>query len=300
MPAELSIVFIARNSAHLIDRALASLAESTLGLDIECVVVDNASADREELSDVCQRNRARLLLLHRNVGYGAAFNRGWRISTGRHVAVANPDLDFRAGSIAPLVMFLDEHERAGAVSPQLQYLDGTPQPTARRFPRLRYVMAGRRSPLVRVFPGYAAAHRFQYEGLAAASAPVQVEAVIGAFVVFRRAALEAVSGFDERYFMYAEDMDISRRLSAAGWEVYVEPRCRLYHEYGAVRRRVRTFSDYQRLRGLRRFLGGGRPTSVRLLMDIALAGYLSLSAVGWLTGLGEYERSWQVNRVGSR
>lgn len=300
MPAELSIVFIAYNSACLVERALRSLSASVADLDVECIVVDNASADRTDLVDVCRRNRARLLLLHRNIGYGAAFNRGWRISTGRHVAVANPDLDFRAGSIAPLLRFIDEHERAGAVSPQLQYLDGTPQPTARRFPRLRYIMAGRRSPLVRVFPRYAAALRFQYDGLAAESTSVRVEAVIGAFVVFRRAALEAVGGFDERYFMYAEDMDICRRLAKAGYDIYVEPRCRLYHEYGAVRRRARAFSDYQRLRGLRRFIGLGRTPAARLLMDIALAGYLSLSAVGWLSGLGEYERSWQVSRVGSR
>lgn len=298
MSAELTIVFVSCNSTRLLDRALRSLDESEHGLAIEKIVVDNASRDRDDLVDVCRRNRARLLLLHRNVGYGAAFNRGWRIARGRFIAVANPDLEFSSGTAGAMVRFLDENQRAGAVSPQLCYADGLPQPTARRYPRLRYVLAGRRSPILRFFPHYAAARSFQCTDIHLSRSPVQVEAVIGAFVVFRREALDAVRGFDEGFFMYAEDLDISRRMTDAGWGVYVDPRRLLLHHYGAVRRQARAFSDYQRLRALRRLFRSGRMPLSKVLLDIAFAGYLSTSAVGWLVGLGEYERSWQLRRGG--
>ena len=94
MPPDLTIVFISYNSARLLGRALASLRAAEPRLQVETLVVDNASRDRVRLADVCRRHGARLLLLGRNAGYGAAFNRGYRHARGRYVAVANPDLVF--------------------------------------------------------------------------------------------------------------------------------------------------------------------------------------------------------------
>lgn len=293
MPPDLTIVFINYNSARLLDRALASLRDAEPRLRIETLVVDNGSRDRAELVEVCGRQGARLVLLGRNAGYGAAFNRGYRYARGRYVAVANPDLVFSTPAMTGLVTFMHEHPEAGAVSPQLRYPDGTPQPSARRLPRLRYVLAGRRSPLARVFPRYAPARDFQYADAHLATGPVPVEAVIGTLVVFRRSALDQVSGFDERFFMYAEDMDICRRLGRSGWGVYLDPRVTVEHFYGGVRRRFQQFGDYQRLKALMRYFVLSRGWPARLALRVAFAAYLSLSEAGWLVGLREFEYSWQ-------
>jgi N-acetylglucosaminyl-diphospho-decaprenol L-rhamnosyltransferase len=294
MPPDLTIVFINYNSARLLDRALASLSEAEPRLRVESLVVDNASRDRAELVKVCRRWKARLVLLGRNAGYGTAFNRGYRHASGRYVAVANPDLVFSTPAMSGLVRFMDEHPGVGAVSPQLRYPDGTPQPSARRLPRLRYILAGRRSPLARVFPRYAPARDFQYADAHLAAEPVEVEAVIGTLVTFRRPALDQVAGFDEGFFMYAEDMDICRRLRQAGWTVYLDPRVTVEHFYGGVRRRFQRFGDYQRLKALMRYfiLGTGWPA--RLALQTAFAAYLFLSEAGWLVGLREFEYSWQT------
>ncbi len=294
MPPDLTIVFINYNSTRLLDRALSTLREAEPRLQIETLAVDNGSRDRAELATVCRRHGARLVLLGRNAGYGSAFNRGYRHAHGRYVAVANPDLVFSGPTMTGLVSFMDEYVRAGAVSPQMRYPDGSPQPSARRLPRLRYVLAGRRSPLARVFPRYAPARDFLYADAHLATEPVPVEAVIGTLVVFRRSALDQVSGFDERFFMYAEDMDICRRLGEAGWGVYLDPRVTVEHFYGGVRRRFQQFGDYQRLKALMRYFCLGRDWPARLALRAAFAAYLFLSEAGWLVGLREFEYSWQT------
>ena len=293
MPPDLTIVFINYNSARLLERALSSLRAAEPTLDIETLVVDNGSRDRAELVEVCRSQRARLVLLGRNAGYGAAFNRGYRYASGRYVAVANPDLVFSTPAATGLVRFLDEHPEAGAVSPQLRYPDGVPQPSARRLPRLRYVLAGRRSPLAHIFPRYTPARDFLYADVHLAAGPVPVEAVIGTLVAFRRSALEQVSGFDEGFFMYAEDMDICRRLGRSGWSVYLDPRLTVEHFYGGVRRRFQQFGDYQRLKALMRYFTLSRGRPARLALRVAFAAYLFLSEAGWLVGLREFEYSWQ-------
>ena len=150
-----------------------------------------------------------------------------------------------------------------------------------------------RSPLARVFPRYAPARDFQYADAHLATGPVPVEAVIGTLVVFRRSALDQVSGFDEGFFMYAEDMDICRRLGRSGWGVYLDPRVTVEHFYGGVRRRFQQFGDYQRLKALMRYFALSRGWPARLALRVAFAAYLSLSEAGWLVGLREFEYSWQ-------
>jgi N-acetylglucosaminyl-diphospho-decaprenol L-rhamnosyltransferase len=273
---------------------LATLAASEPAGSVEAVVVDNASRDRDELMELCRRRTARLLSLGRNVGYGAAFNRGARFARGRYVAVANPDLAFPAGSVAALVRFLDTNPEAGVVAPQMMYPDGTAQPSARRLPRPRYVLSGRRSPLARLFPGMASSREFLYTGAELRSEPLAVEAVIGAFAVFRRQALEQVGGFDEGFFMYAEDMDICRRVTRNGWGVFLDPRVRIEHFYGGVRKARPAFSDHQRLKALCRFFCLGRTPPARFLITAAFAAYLMISQAVRAAGLREHEYSWQT------
>lgn len=290
---DLTVIFINFNSARLLDRALSSLKAAEPDLPIETIAVDNASRDRDELVAVCRRHGARLLRLSRNLGYGTAFNRGYVHARGRYAAVANPDLEFSSPALSGVVRFMDTRPEVGAVSPQLYYGDGTPQPSARRYPRLRYLLAGRRSPLTRMFPRYAPARDFQYADAHRSSEPLAVEAVIGTLVVFRRAALDAVAGFDEGFFMFAEDLDICRRIRRAGWDVLLLPLFHVTHLYGAVRRQAPEFGDYQRLKALRRFFGLGAGAVARALLDVAFASYLAVSEAGWLVGLREFEYSWQ-------
>ncbi len=293
---ELALVFVNYDSARWLRAALASAKQATGNLNVELLVVDNFSPgekEREWLQKVGEEFGARVLLLKKNLGYGAAANRGVAHTRAEQVAVCNPDVQFTALSLRRLVEFIRSQPAAGVVSPQLYYPDGTPQPSCRRLPRVRYLFWGRRSPLVRMFPGHAPAREFLYLDAWRSTEPVEVEAVIGTVMVFRRSAFAAVGGFDEGYFMFAEDLDICDRLRRQGWRVFLEPRARVIHYYGAVRRRWRRRTEYHRVRGLRRYFiqRSGLPGSP--LLSALFAGYyFGLEALA-VAGLGEFEYSWQ-------
>lgn len=287
----LSIVFVSYNSSAELAKALASLERAEPAVSFETIVVDNGSSDLGHSIEVCRQHGARIVALGRNAGYGAAANRGARQAKGVYLAVANPDLVFRPGVVESLTEFLDRNPAAGLVGPQLVYTDGTFLPSARRFPRLRYVLAGRRSLLVRIFPGFRPAAEFLYQGIERATEPVQVEAVVGTFMVFRRVAFDEVRGFDEDFFLYAEDIDICRRLRSR-WKTYVLPYARMTHAVGQTRRRFRAMSEFQRLRSLRRFFRLDSAGPQRGLLDLLFTGYLAGVLFAGLLGVWEFEYSW--------
>jgi len=291
MPPDLTVLFITYNSTDQLATALISLGRSEPQGGIEVLVVDNASRDRDELADVCRAHRARLLALRRNVGIGAAANRGFRYARGRYVAVANPDLIFTDGAVSSLVRFMDERPEAGVVAPQFVYADGVAQPSARRFPRLRYVFAGRRSPLARIVPRLVPTAEFLYAGIERSAGPVEVEAVVGAFMVFRREAFVQAGAFDERYFMYAEDTDICRRIRRA-WKVFLLPTARITHLVGQTRRRFVGSAEFHRLRSHRRFFLDGTQGLQAGLIGLLFACYLALQQAAHLVGITEFEYSW--------
>lgn len=297
-PEKLSIVFVNYNSTDLLSQALCTLEQAEPVLDKELIVVDNGSSDQKRLRDLCRQRRVRLVLLNKNLGYGAAANRGFRYVRSEFFAVCNPDVEFFPGAVSELVRFLKANPETGVVAPQLLYPDGTPQPSCRRLPKLRYVLAGRRSPVVRLFPNYTPAREFLYADTWNAEAPVEVEAVIGTAMLFRRAAFEEVRGFDEGYFMFAEDLDICQRLQVRGWKVFLEPRARILHQYGAVRKRWRRFTEFHRIKGLLRFFSRGRGGLERVLLTVSFAGYYFLLEAASLFGLGEFEYSWRSKRRG--
>ncbi|MFO7651068.1 MAG: glycosyltransferase family 2 protein [bacterium] len=292
MRPKVSVVFVNYNSTALLESALCSLVAAEPDLPIETIVVDNASSDLAELAAVCRQYGARLLRLSRNLGIGAAVNRAARYVRSTYLAAANPDLEFEPGALSVLVRFMDERRDAGVAAPQFRYADGAIQPSARRLPRLRYVLAGRRSPLARLLPVRLRRAEFLYAGIERSVQPVAVEAVIGAFMLFRRDAFEQAGRFDEGYFMYAEDVDICRRLGMAGWRAYVVPAARVTHLVGQVRKSYRAFSEFHRLRSHRRyFLAQARGPRAAAL-DFLFGCYLALQSAAGLLGLSEYEYSW--------
>lgn len=298
MSPKLSLVIVNYNTAAFVDRALATFAAGRMPFATETIVVDNGSA--ESVSEVCARHGALLLRLNGNRGYGAAANRAAREARGEYLAIANPDIAFGYDTVYRLVDCLDRHEQVGVAGPQLVYPDGEAQPSARRFPRLRYLMVGRRSPLVRLVPNLRRAREFLYAGTETAGGPVLVEAVLGTCMVFRRCAFDEVGGFDERYFLFAEDMDICRRLAARGWQSLVEPAARLEHYYGGARRRRRLFSEYHRVKALVRFMGDGLCGFKRGLLAFGGLAYCSLQAAGDALGLHEFEYSWKLRKESGR
>ncbi len=206
------MVVVTWNSAEVLPGFVSSLrAASSAPYDV--VVVDNASPQGPPpAGDV------RLIEAGGNLGYGKAANLGVSGATGDVVVVANPDVQWEPGALDELVAALDRWPRAGCVGPAIRTPEGQLYPSARAFPSLgRGVGHALLGPF---WPGNPWTRSYRAE----VGSPHEGTTgwLSGSLMVLRREAFEQVGGFDPKFFMYCEDMDLCRRLAEAGWQnVYV-------------------------------------------------------------------------------
>lgn len=204
------------------------LADDSGGGPPEVVVVDNASTDgsADRLADALPevtvvRSRA-------NLGYARAANLGIAATSGPVVAVCNPDVTIAHGTGAAMLGRLGS-DHVAAAGPLVREVDGRVYPSARRVPGV--VDAVGHGLLGFVWPTNPFTRRYRELDTDAERARC-VDWVSGAAVWLRRDALDAVGGWDERYFMYVEDVDLCWRLREAGWEVVYEPAGEVVHVGG--------------------------------------------------------------------
>jgi N-acetylglucosaminyl-diphospho-decaprenol L-rhamnosyltransferase len=209
-------------------RAARAVAETS---DIPILVVDNASGDGISERLAREVPRARVIVQADNRGYAAACNRGARESGEPALLFLNSDAFVAPGAIAALESALDRDPRAAVVGPRLQNPDGTLQPSITRLPTPWRVFC-ESSGLAALTGGRGMfrGHTRTREDHARAQS---VEALMGAALLVRRAALEEVGGFDESFFFYAEESDLMARLRQRGWRILYEPGATVMHLGGA-------------------------------------------------------------------
>jgi N-acetylglucosaminyl-diphospho-decaprenol L-rhamnosyltransferase len=216
------VVVVAYNSRD----TLRSCVEPLVGLPwVSVTVVDNACPD--DSSDAVADLPARIISSPRNGGFAYGCNLGAAAGSAEFVLLLNPDAQIDAASLAALVDALRADPRLAAVGPRTVNESGRLLLTQRRFPRLRSTYA-QALFLHRAAP-FAAWSDDAVRDPRAYEEPGFPEWVSGCCVMLRRAALESAGGFDEGFFLYAEETDLFRRLTAAGWCVGFEPRAVASH-----------------------------------------------------------------------
>jgi N-acetylglucosaminyl-diphospho-decaprenol L-rhamnosyltransferase len=220
------VVVVSYNSSGELRGCVETLA-SLEGVTV--TVVDNASSDGslEVIADL-QVGR---VALSENGGFGHGCNVGWKKGSAPYVLFLNPDARIDGGSLERLATVLETTPRAGAVAPRITHADGSLDYSQRRFPRLRSTYA-RALFLHRVFPSASWTDELVRDPDAYA-APGSPDWVSGACILVRRSVLEEIGGFDEGFFMYCEDIDLCRRIRAAGHEVRFDPEAHVEHLGGA-------------------------------------------------------------------
>lgn len=193
----------------------------------------------------------RTIVNESDLGFSANANQGIAATTDPFVIVANPDTEPESDVVANLMRFAEAHPRAGVIGPRLVFPDGGLQPSRRRFPTVSGTLV-RRTPLRRVLGRTQHAHY----GLDAEPAdPVQADWLLGAFLMLRRDMLEELGGFDERFRLYGEDIDLAYRAAKAGWERWYVPDAVVRHAHAAVTdRRFFTRRTLWHWRGIFRFV----------------------------------------------
>jgi N-acetylglucosaminyl-diphospho-decaprenol L-rhamnosyltransferase len=167
-----------------------------------------------------------------NLGYGRGVNRGVAASPPRRfLLVSNPDVVVHEGAVAALVDFLDEHPNVAIVGPQINRPDGSVYPSQRVFPN--FWLAGLHALLAPLWPGNPFTRRYR-----SPRKDGSVDWVSGAFFLARRDRFEEVGGFDERYFMFAEDMALCWQMREHGHDVASTSNALVTHIEGVSRARA--------------------------------------------------------------
>lgn len=290
---DLAIITVSYNIRDLLadclDSALAGLERS--GLAGEIWVVDNASSDGSA-EMVRRRFPAVHLLAHdENVGFAAGNNLALQeldLGTGtgpRHVLFLNPDTRVLGDALGAMVRFLDGTPEAGAAGAALVHGDGSFQHSAFAFPGLLQIFLD-------FFPLHPRLLESRLNGryprrLYRAGQPFPVDHPLGAALMVRGEALAQVGGFDERFFMYCEEIDLCRRIRAAGWQIYNVPRAQIVHLVGQSTSQVRD----------RMFVALWRS---RFLMFEKHEGAVFLRVARWLVRLGLWAKARRVRAAHRR
>ncbi len=275
---DLSIIIVNYNTRDLLRNCLVSVVQSQGNLHFEVVVVDNASPDGSAAMVAAEFPQARLITSQINGGFAYANNLGLRQAgfaadgalspaAPRYALLLNPDTVLPATALADMVAVMDARPMVGMAGPKLVRLDGRLDLACRRsFPTPEvsfYRMVG----LSKLFPH---SRRFGRYNMTFADPDqlLEVDAIVGAFMVVRREAIAQVGLLDEIYFMYAEDLDWAYRIRAKGWLVYYNPAVTVTH----VKRAASRSSAKAQLEFYR-------------AMDIFYRKYYAASTPFWLHGL---------------
>jgi GT2 family glycosyltransferase len=244
-----SVIVVAFNALPWIERCL----ESVRGHEV--VVVDHGSTDGT-LELVRERFPHTRLIEEENRGLGAGLNAGMRTASGDYFLLLNSDAWALGDAVERLVEFAVAHPEAAVVGPRLRNPDGSLQRSVRGFPTpwriaTEYLFLRKLAPRSRALNGF-------YAGGFAHDEVREAEFVMGACLLVRREAADAVGLFDEDFFMFSEETDWCFRFRAAGWKVLFYPGAEFVHVGGASTRREWGAMFREQVRGHLRFLAKHR------------------------------------------
>jgi N-acetylglucosaminyl-diphospho-decaprenol L-rhamnosyltransferase len=198
----------------------------------QVVVVDNASHDGSAdalAAAFAEEPAVRVVWTGANLGYARGANRGIAVTRTPVVAVLNPDTVLQPGAAAAVLRCLESDEHIGAVGPRILEVTGEVYPSARTVPS--FADAAGHGLLYFVWRGNTFTRRYRQTD-ADPTVARDVDWVSGSALWLRRAALDDVGGWDERYFMYLEDVDLGWRLGRRGWRVVYDPEGAVVHVGG--------------------------------------------------------------------
>src|SRR5229473_3655171 len=221
---DVSIVVVNYNTGYLLDRMFAALDAATASVNIEVVVVDNASTDNSLEILRNQYPFVELIENTTNVGFGRANNQAMPKVRGRYVLLLNTDAFVRSDTVEKTVAFMDSNANCGVLGVKLIGGDGTLQPSCRYFPTPWNVFL-QRSGLSRFFPDHRLVDNMTWDHASIR----QCDWVPGCFYLVRTEVIRKVGLFDPRFFLYYEEIDHCRAVRDAGWRVIYYPHTQVTH-----------------------------------------------------------------------
>ncbi len=273
MPAELSIIIVNYNVKHFLEQCLCSVRKAVSGREAEIIVVDNCSSDHSMEYLKPRFPEVQFVANTVNLGFAKACNQGLAIATGRYILFLNPDTIVPEDCFQQCIRFFSEHADAGAVG--VKMVDGCGRflkESKRAFPS-PLTSLFKLTGLSQLFPHSAIFSRYHL-GQLDADKDHQVDVLAGAFMMIRKDVLDKVGGFDEAFFMYGEDIDLSYRICQAGFKNYYFSGTPIIHFKGESTRKESTNYVKMFYKAMSIFVSkhyaGGKAGFFRLLLHIAI------------------------------
>lgn len=222
---DISIIIVSYNSLDPLKDCLKSIASQT-GVSFEIIVIDNDSKDGTP--ELLKSQNVNALFPMRNIGFGAAANLASKQAIGKYLFILNPDTILTPGCLASFLEFAKSHPDFGLASAHLIYENGNTQISARNLPMRRDLLFGRGSPLYRL--GLAREKDAGYLS-SLGDSPLRVPAISATALFVRSDLFREFGGFDERFFMYMEDLDLCKRVSDRDLTVWILPQVKVVHSW---------------------------------------------------------------------
>lgn len=233
---KLSIIFVLYNARDVIETALDAVYASVVNFDYEVIIVDNKSPDdsvslirKKYLSQDGIAKKTKLILNPQNDGFGIGNNIGMKQATGDYILLLNTDTKLAPDNLQTMINFLESRQDVGAATCKLVMANGEIDKASRRAePNLlrsffRLFGLQRLSP--KIFGGYNLMDKNPEQ-------ESELEACSGAYLMMSRIAYQKTGGFDERFFMYGEDLDLCRSIRETGYKIWWYPKTACVHYRG--------------------------------------------------------------------
>lgn len=216
-PANISVGIVTYNSSEDIEKCLNSLKKSIAGsqLNIEVIVFDNKSPDAKTTENIINNKFAdvKLITSGKNLGFGYGHNEIIKNIKSDYHLILNPDIEFTENTLLKLAEYMESNSDIELITPEIHNTDGTIQHLPKVFPRLRYVM----SSTIPFLKKYRTDYTMSDEII---KKPTDIEICTGCFMFARTKTLKKIHGFDDNFFLYFEDFDLSMRIGKLGRIVY--------------------------------------------------------------------------------
>lgn len=228
---KLSIVIVNYNVEHFLEQCLFSVRKAIANIEAEVFVVDNNSVDGSLKMLADKFPEVKVIANKDNVGFSRANNQAIRISTGEYVLLLNPDTVVEDDTFTKTIEFMDSHPDAGGLGVKMVDGKGRFLPESKRGLPTPATAFYKMFGLTKLFPHSKRFARY-YLGHLDNDEINEVEILAGAFMLMRRETLDKCGLLDETFFMYGEDIDLSYRITLAGYKNYYYPKTRIIHYKG--------------------------------------------------------------------
>ena len=228
---KLSVIIVNYNRRDLISQALNSLQKAAEGVEHEIIVIDNGSVDFSVPMIEGKYPGVKLIQNKHNTGYSKAANQGLRVAQGDYVLMIHPDTIANDDTLTKTLAFMDANPKTGGLGVRMINGQGQFLPESKRGLPAAWIFFFRFTGLYKLFPKSRLINRYLADWTEEFET-IEVDILSAAFMLIRKSVLAKTGLFDERFFLYGEDIDLSYRIRLAGYKNYYFPKTYIIHFRG--------------------------------------------------------------------